>query len=109
MKKALTIILLSFLVCFSTEINAQSTLSKEYLELIKNVKPLSNSFGKQAEKTTFKMNSIGGNKMVLPLDNMICVLPQTDTKFHILLAKPLGNDEIHIAIPNAIPNIEIVK
>lgn len=110
MKKAISIILASSLLCFSTEINAQSTLSREYLELIKKAKPSTKNIGKQTVKPTFTVNTVSPSKMVLPLDNMICVLPPTDTKYHILLAKPFVNDGTkNVNIPNAVPNIELVR
>lgn len=110
MKKVLKVIFSFFLVCISTEINAQSTLSKEYLELINKAKATPHLFGFIGNQNIFNFNRTSTNKIILPLDNMACALPPKDVKYHILLSAPQSYDRSEAAkIPNAVPSLNIVQ
>lgn len=107
-----TRVLMMILFCaagfISTEVKAQATLSKDYLSLFNKAKTPAKPFGKAAF-APFTFNKPSKNSMILPLDNMGCVLPPSDIKYHIQLVNPVVGKQNYVNIPNAVPKIEILN
>ena len=62
--------------------------------------------------STFSNNleTLSSNSIVLPLDNMVCLLPPDNIKYQIQLFNPQPTSDSYIDnMPNALPKIDLVK
>ena len=107
-------ILFILLGLISVGSKAQIESNPEYFSLNKKTELFSKSFELNdiVFDSTFSYNLKNStpNYIVLPLDNMKCLLPPSDIKYHIQLYNPPQSFDSYIYnMPNALPRVILVK
>ncbi len=114
MKQKINIVVLLILFGFiSTGSKAQKNLDTHYLPFQK-VKIYPKSFGLNGlifnSTFSYKPKVSSSNKIILPFDNMKCLLPPDDIKYHIQIFDLHPNDDSFIySMPIRVPKVDLVK
>ncbi len=106
-------ILFILLGLISVGSKAQIKLDPEYFSFNKKTELFPKSFRlNNFSDSTFSYNlkKSSPNKIILPLDNMICLLPPSEIKYHIQVFNPhqIGDNYIN-NMPNALPKVDLIK
>jgi len=113
MKQSLISVVLFILLGFiSIRTRAQIKLNPEYFSFKYKTESSPNSFRWKNRDSTFSylFNNSSPNKIVLPLDNMVCLLPPTEIKYHIQIFNPHPTSDGYIYnMPNALPKVDLIK
>ena len=93
---------------------AQTKLDPKLFSLHKKTQVFPRAYG--VDKKKFDLSILDNlktpspNKIVLPYDNMMCLLPPSDIKNHIQVynLQPTAGGDVY-NMPNALPRVELVK
>ena len=107
-------ILFILLVSISVVSKAQLKLKPDYFSSNEKTELFPKSFrlNNFGFDSTFSYNLkvSGPNKIVLPLDNMMCLLPPEEIKYHIQIFNPHSAGDNYIYnMSNALPKADLVK
>ncbi len=108
---AITVILSGFM---STGSNAQIKLNTEDFLLNKKTELFPKSFilnnSSLDSASSYNLIASKQNNIVLPLDNMVCLLAPGEIKYHIQVFNPQPTGDNYIYnMPNALPEVDLIK
>ena len=107
-------ILFILLGIISVSSKAQIKLDSEYFSFNKKTELFPKSFKLNNfvfdSTLSYNLKTSRPNKIVLPLDNMMCLLPPSEIKYHIQIFNPhpIGDGYIN-NMPNALPKVDLIK
>jgi hypothetical protein len=113
-QKLNSVFLFILLVSISAVSKAQLKLKPEYFSSNKKTELFPKSFRLKNfgfdSAFSYNLKVLGPNKIALPLDNMTCLLPPEEIRYHIQIFNPHSAGDNYIYnMPNALPKADLVK
>ena len=114
MKKVLISFMLLAFISVSAKAQLDSYLKKQHQKPLPKSFYTGQSFNSSIRIKDAKAEKVGSNKLFylyqLPLDNMLCAVPNNQVKCHINLCNPQASIDYYTDnIPNALPKVDVLK